>query len=102
MKKSTQTYDPFRPRREPQLTLYKTLLEEAKNRSYKDPEEWIECERKAVWRAARDYAQQHGLRVPTIEEVEKGENYASGHVDYASKFTLYVTELLYGDNPIPL
>jgi hypothetical protein len=40
----------------------------------------------AVWRAAREYSEKHGLRVPTMEEIERAETSAYGHVDYGAKW----------------
>lgn len=90
----TKPYDTFRPRTEPARTLYDVFQDEAKNRSKRIPSCWIEQERQAVWLAARDYAQQHGLRVPTIEEIKQFETSAMGHVDYGAKWAHRVAELL--------
>jgi hypothetical protein len=86
--------DIFKPRSEPAKTLYEAFQEESKNRKGRESEEWIFTERMAVWRAAMHYAQQHGLRVPSIEEVENAERYASGSVDYGAKWAYRVAGLM--------
>lgn len=87
--------DLFRPSNEPARSIYDALTKEAEKRKDKDCEEWIDTERKVVWAVVRDYAQQHNLKVPTIEDIERAENYALGHCDYAAKFAYKVTDLLY-------
>lgn len=84
--------DIFRPPREPARTLYDVFQEEAAHRKGRSVEEWQRAERLAVWKAARDYAQQHGLRVPTMEDVEQAETCASGHVDYGAKWAYGIAE----------
>lgn len=84
----------FRPRSEPARTLYDALQAEAKHRKGRTPEQWMDAEQQAVWRAARDYAQQHGLAVPTIDAVRKAERLASGHTDYGLKWALGVAQAL--------
>src|SRR4051812_10372220 len=58
-----------RPHHEPALTIYAAFQTEAAKRKGRTFEEWIASERLAVWTAARDYAQQHGLAVPTMADV---------------------------------
>ena len=77
--------DHFRPRSEPAKTIYDALVTEAKKRDSRPCEEWIYAEKQAVWEAARDYAQQHGLRVPTMADVHKADQQGCGHTDYAAK-----------------
>lgn len=56
---------------------------------------WEEFERQAVAMAANAWAQAQGLdRVLTVAEVERIEQGAVGHVDYASKLALYVAEAM--------
>lgn len=83
-------HDVFRPSREPARTIYDAFQAEAKKRKGRSVNEWIEAERQAVWRAARDYAQQRGLRILSLEEVTMAENYAMGHVDYGAKWAYQV------------
>lgn len=71
------------------------LIAEAEFRRGRSFKEWTEKEAKAVWSAARDFAQQHGLRVPKFAEVVNVERQASGHSDYASKWALYAVELTF-------
>jgi len=89
--------DIFRPTHEPARTLYDVFQAEALKRDKRSYDEWSMMERMAVWRAARDYAQQHGLRVITLAEVEKAEEYAIGHVDYGAKWAYRVAEALKGE-----
>lgn len=60
---------PFRPSHEPARTLFDTFQAEARHRGIRTVEEWMKAEREAVWRAARDWAQQHGRPVPTIDQI---------------------------------
>jgi hypothetical protein len=82
--------DPFRPRPEPALTIYEAFQAEAKKRKGRSLDEWIKAEREAVWHAAATYAQQHGMSVPTIDEVARAERYAMGSVDYGAKWAYQV------------
>jgi len=86
--------DVFRPHSDPARVLYDAFQAEAEKRADRDVDAWIAFEREAVWRVARDYAQQHGLPVPTLAEVKKAEELALGHVDYGSKWAYGVAELL--------
>ena len=90
-------YDPFRPneRQQPSQLIYDGILSEATKRKGVDPDVWIPKERQNVWQIARDYAQQNGLRVLTLDEIERVESSASGHVDYASKWAYGVSNLLW-------
>jgi hypothetical protein len=87
-------HDPFRPQFEPARAIYDAFQIEGRKRSGSGLNEWVCAERNAVWRSARDFAQQRGLSVPTIEQVEKEEVLAMGHVDYGSKWAVGVAELL--------
>ena len=78
--------DIFRPPNEPARTLYDAFQKEAAYRKGRSVMEWQRAERLAVWRAARDYAQQYGMRIPTMDDVEQAEVLASGHVDYGAKW----------------
>lgn len=71
------------------------LCQEAQKRKGRDFVEWSEAEAKAVWQAARDFAQQHGLRAPLLAEVVQVEKSAMGHSDYGSKWALYVAEKMF-------
>lgn len=89
-----------------QVTLYRqkmagidavksALIAEAAFRKGRSFTEWSKAEAKAVWCATRDFAQQHGLRVPELAEVVSVEGQACGHSDYGSKWALYAVELTF-------
>lgn len=75
------------------------LAAEASQRPGRTFDEWSKAEAKAVWTAARDFAQQHGLQVPLLAEVVRVERQACGHSNYGSKWALYVTELMLASVP---
>ena len=77
--------DHFRPRNEPARAIYDALLREAEHRNARSVDEWHAAEMEAVWKVARDYAEQHGLKLPTMDDVEKAARQGYGHVDYAAK-----------------
>lgn len=70
------------------------LITESEKRAGRSFEQWATAEAQAVWKAARGFAQQHGLRQPLLDDVIRVERQASGHSDYGSKWALYVTELM--------
>lgn len=76
------------------------LIYEARKRLGRSFEQWRATEAQAVWAATRDFAQQHGLCVPTLAEVVRVERQACGHVDYASKWALYAIELTLVEEPV--
>ena len=86
--------DIFRPNAEPARTLYDALQKEASKRCGRSPTEWQCAERHAVWSAARDYAQQYGLPVPTLAEVEREENLACWHIDYGAKWARGISRMM--------
>jgi len=86
--------DVFRPHRDPARAIYDAFQAEAAHRAKRTVDEWLEKEPQAVWRAARDYAQQHGLRVPTLDEVKRAESLAAGHTDYGAKWAYRVEQYL--------
>lgn len=86
--------DHWRPTSEPARTIYDTLQAEALRRPGRSVDEWVEAERNAVWAASRDYAQKHGLSVPTIKAVQMAEQSACGHTDYCAKWAYGVAEAL--------
>jgi hypothetical protein len=77
--------DFFRPQNDPHRTIYDALVAEAEKRPGRSVNAWQAAEQQAAWQAARDYAQQHGLRVPTLEDVKRADRLGCGHVDYAAK-----------------
>lgn len=91
--------DPFRPRRQPALTIYDAFREEARKRKGRSFEEWSEAERMAVWKAARDYAEAHGMNVPTMEQVKSAETYAMGSLDYGAKWAYQVERCMVAPKP---
>lgn len=91
--------DFFRPSRQPAKMLYDAFQEEAANRFGRNTQEWMTAERIAVWAAARDYAQQHGLRVLTLAEIQKAEESARGHIDYGAKWAYGVASMLTTKTP---
>jgi hypothetical protein len=72
--------------------IYDAFQNEAEKRPGRTCEEWVEKERLVVWQTARDYAQQYGMRIPTMDEVERAERYAMGSVDYGAKWAYKVVE----------
>jgi spore germination protein GerM len=84
--------DVFRPSREPAKTIYDAFQKEAENRTSREFEDWTEAETQAVHKAACKYAEEHGLPIPTIEDVRDAEISASGHIDYAAKWAYRVAE----------
>jgi hypothetical protein len=86
--------DYFRPTQEPARTLYDALLDAAKHRKEFVGISWVDNERRVMWKTAMEWQAQRGLVWPTMAEIERVENMACGHCDYASKFALYVAELM--------
>ena len=84
--------DIFRPHREPARTLYDVFQKEAAHRKGRSIQEWQRLERLAIWGAAKDYAQQYGLCVPTMDDIERAETCAVGHVDYGAKWAYGVAK----------
>lgn len=70
--------DHFKPTREPALSLYVALQDEASKRHGRTVDEWSAAEVTAVLDAARRLAPLHGLREPTRQDVEAAEVYARG------------------------
>lgn len=63
---------------------------------------WIEHERQAVAIAANSWAGAHpGTRTVSVEDVERVETMAVGHIDYGPKLALYVAELVTAGRPNP-
>lgn len=71
--------------------LFKTLVAESDKRSERE-DKWVEMEREAMYRTACEYADRHGLARPTIKDVERAEQSACGHVDYAAKFAFRLAD----------
>lgn len=77
--------DTFRPRHEPARTIYDALQSEAAKREGRTVKQWQRMEVMAVWQAAHDYAHQYSMRIPTMDDIERADRQACGHIDYAAK-----------------
>ena len=87
--------DPFRPRqRTAARHIYDAFVVEATKRCPADTQSWIDDEKIAVWQAARDWAQMHGLAVVLMSDVEDAELKAQGHTDYGVKWALRVARCM--------
>jgi hypothetical protein len=86
--------DTFRPTFHPAQAIYDAFQAESKKRDGRSVPEWTKAERDVVWATARDHAQQLGLRVPTMAEVESAERNACGHIDYGAKWAYGVAEAM--------
>lgn len=62
-----------------------------------NPDGWIEAERQAVAMAANEWALAHGRpAATTVDDVERLEVTALGHVDYGRKLSLRIAEHVLG------
>jgi hypothetical protein len=86
--------DMFRPKSEPEVSIYDALVAEQQHRQRSGYPGWIENERRAVFNAAISTARSMGLRVPLFEEILSAERLAEGHVDYTRKFALGVAQAM--------
>lgn len=76
--------------------IFDALVRKMQERSDRRVDAWVRAERMAVAVAANRWAEAHGMgRRVTVDDVERVETMAMGHVDYARKLALYVAELLY-------
>jgi hypothetical protein len=57
---------------------------------------WIEAEQAAMLHAVNLERTRHRLPHVTLAELQRREQLAVGHVDYATKFALYCAELALG------
>nr|WP_241019533.1 hypothetical protein [Burkholderia sp. Ac-20345] len=69
-------------------------MTEASKRKGRSADEWMIAERAEVFREATGQAQKLSLRSPSIEEVERQEQLAMGHSDYAAKWAIGVADLM--------
>ena len=83
-------HDVFRPRGAAAMAIYDAFQREADKRGGREFAYWRSAEQNAVYVAARLYADEHGLAVPTFRAVQEAEVYASGHVDYGAKWAYAV------------
>lgn len=75
--------------------IYHELLAEMEYRRDSHGLEWVDNERRRVARAAAEWASINDYpTIVTVEDVERIEHAAVGHVDYASKLALYVAEFV--------
>lgn len=86
--------DPFKPRREPALTLYQAFQAEAAKRGDREFQDWNQAEIQAVHSAAVEAYPAHGLPVPTLEEVADAERYAQGSCDYGATWIYMVERMM--------
>ncbi len=73
-------------------SFHELLSAEAEKRDQR--KDWIVAERTAMWEAVNRHRTQLGKESLTIEDVERVEQSAVGHTDYATKYALYCTELV--------
>lgn len=78
--------------REFEAVLSKAQKERDK-RAPEGPGGWIMFERLAMFDYVNLYRCSQGAPIIAIKQVEQVETVACGHVDYATKFALYCTEL---------
>ena len=71
----------FRPRTEPARQFYDFIIEHGGF-----PE--------LIWPMARDYAQQNGMHVLTLDRIKRIDRLASGHTDYALKFACGIRDAM--------
>lgn len=88
--------DYFRPHFNPAQLIYDALVREAEHRQGRTPDEWMEAERYAAWETAYEYAEQHDLRAPTMEDVARADHQACGHTDYAAQLAHGLAEIMTG------
>lgn len=73
------------------------MSSELAKRKFRQYDDWVVAERRAITDAANLWAIRHApLHTVTVDQVEKVEQFAVGHVDYATKLALYVMEMVYG------
>lgn len=87
-----RTHTEFLRCRDSILNAHRTAAERYRST---DPH-WEANERVTVAGAANDWALAHGLTTVTVDDVERIEHLAVGHVDYMPKLALYVAEMVYG------
>lgn len=96
----TQTASQHREMMDCRDFVHDALGSEMANRHGRDVDVWIAAERQAVTDAANEWASVRGCGSEvTVEDVERVENLAVGHVDYGRKLALYVAEIVTGWRP---
>lgn len=73
------------------------LLPVPGGKSYEREFGWVVFERETMWAAVNKERDARGLKPVSLLVVQKVEQFATGHSDYASKFALYSAELAVGD-----
>jgi len=68
-------------------------LRPKKSRMIGSEVEWMIYERETMWKAVNSIRLQRGRPAVSVEEVERVENQAVGHIDYSQKFALYCAKL---------
>ena len=74
----------WRPSRQPEQRLYDRLVKEQERRP--NNPDWQQAELDALWQEARDYAQENGFPVLSVEAIRRAEHQGLGHVDYTSQW----------------
>jgi hypothetical protein len=74
--------------------LEEALVEEAKLRGKRQCEEWIAAERQVMLDIVNEERGSRNKDPLASADVERVEQLAVGHVDYAHKFALYCAELV--------
>ncbi|MDR6389261.1 hypothetical protein [Paraburkholderia phenoliruptrix] len=91
--------DVFEPRHEPARSIYRAFQQEAGRRKERSVDEWIKCEREAVFREAAQQAVFLGLRAPTMDDVARAERYAMGSADYGAKWAYCIVDVMRNSAP---
>ena len=87
--------DIFEPFTEPAKSIYRALVNEQSKRSNRTVTMWIASERRAVFNTAKKLASSLGLNAPTMEQVIRADNFASGHSDYTAQFVYSIANIMY-------
>lgn len=87
--------DIFRPRSGPAQVIYDAFQAEAALRKGRSFQEWSTAETRAVLEASVMVARRDGLPEPDMQDVERAEVTASGHVDYALKWACGMVEVMH-------
>lgn len=74
----------------------KALRAEMANRDETGFPAWVARERFIMAFNANLYADAHGMVTITVDDIAGFEHLAEGHIDYASKIALYVSEWVHG------
>ena len=91
MTASNGSRDPFRPRSEPDQTIYDALTAEQAKRKGREFEVWNKAEINAIYQTAKVAYERAGLPLPTLADVESAEQYARGSIDYGATWVYALT-----------